>query len=152
MCAEKVVILIKYVKLIKIEIDILIKSFLCWLTSLLTGDVDERKLAQAAECQFSRDHLVPVVENIAHCWTQFAVRLHSGKLTSSAISLIRKSNQEPFDQAYKMMEDWRNKWNKAATCHLVITTFLNMDMKLQACEVFGEALVEYVNKVYGSLV
>ena len=121
---------------------------------MLTGDVaPERSLAQVAERQLSRKQLVRVVVNIAHCWPEFGARLDSEKFTASAISVIQNSNQRTsFDQALKMMEDWRNKWSKAATCHLVITAFLDMDMKLQACEVFGEALVEYVNKVYGSLV
>ena len=130
-----------------------LKSFLCWLTSLLTGDVAERRLAQAAECQLSRKQLVRVVENIAHCWPEFGTRLDSENFTVSAISLIQNSNQRTsFDQALKMMEVWRDKWGEAATCHLVVRAFLYMKMKRQAYDIFGKALVQYVNKVCGSLV
>ena len=94
-----------------------------------------------------------VVGNITHCWTQFAALLNPEKFTVSEISVIQNSNQRTsFDQAYKMMEDWRDELSVDAKCRLVVTAFLDMKMKRQACDVFGEALVKYVNKMYGSLV
>ena len=101
------------------------------LSKKANGKVNLREIAVAAN---------KLVGN----WKHFASTLAPAMFRLSAIDKIASDRQVPFDQAYDMLTQWTNKAKQGATCHLMITTFLAMSMKADACEIFGDDLVEFV--------
>lgn len=103
-------------------------------------------LSARANSQVNSRELVQVAKKVAHDWEMFAAFLAPDVFTAAAIELIDTDYRKSFLRAQAVLEKWSSKFNKEATCGVLIAALLDVDLKAQACEVFGIELVNFVQQ------
>ena len=76
---------------------------------------------------------------------RFASELDAELFTFSKIKKIQRENNTPFMQASAMLDTWKCHHAEKAYRRLLIQALINIDNRLAANEVFGEAIVRQVS-------
>ncbi|XP_062511769.1 uncharacterized protein LOC134187633 [Corticium candelabrum] len=102
------------------------------------------KYRSASIC--TSDEITEVASKLSARWEELVSRLSSSLFTINKIEEIKGENRDKFFlQARKALDMWTNQLGGKASRQLLIKTICDIGCRLQAEEVFGYQLVEYVS-------
>jgi hypothetical protein len=104
-----------------------------------------RETPSDADVPVSHEQIVSVAEQTSGSWETLAMYLDPSHFSTNCLRAIRK--QEQFDvvmQARVMLDQWRDNFPSKATCRALITALCKSGKRSVASNVFGAALVDYV--------
>ena len=102
------------------------------------------KYRSASIC--TSDEITEVASKLSARWEELVSRLSSSLFTINKIEEIKGENRDKFFlQARKALDMWTSQLGGKASRQLLIKTICDIGCRLQAEEVFGYQLVEYVS-------
>ena len=98
--------------------------------------------------ELSSQLLVKVARGVSHRWEEFGSVLSADMFPTKRTDVITDTYRNPFLRAKAMLEEWREAMGRRATCDLIVKTLVEMDWRKEACDIFGNDVVEliYPNK------
>ena len=117
--------------------------------SFLGSSKKERGIQSDADTIVSPERRVSVAQKISGSWEVLAINLAPAFFDRNRVTVIRKS--DPYDmvsQATFMLEQWSENFDAKATCRVLITALCKSLKRAVAANVFGAALVDYVQPQY----
>jgi hypothetical protein len=88
--------------------------------------------------------LLAVAQKIAGIWEELAPWLSPSLFSSVKMKEIQRDYNGSFCQALAMLETWKNKYKRQATCQVLIQSLCQVNERSVATEVFGHEVVDYV--------
>jgi hypothetical protein len=88
--------------------------------------------------------LLAVAQKIAGIWEELASWLSPDLFSFVKMREIQRDYNGSFCQARAMLEMWKNKYKRKATCQVLIQSLCQIHHRSVATEVFGHEVVDYI--------
>ena len=97
----------------------------------------------------SPEDLVNVTIQIEASWEKIALLLEPRMFDGGRITVIKKEHDSEFTRANAMLQQWSDKFDRTASRRQLIVAMCKAELVAQVRTVFGQELVDYVQRQSG---